>query len=143
MRLSQEVTIFVRKRSADFEGWSRRLVHNNERNSFLAIDEEAAERVFLVTAERYDLFLLLNDCKLCTDILVRKLSKEEVFSKTITVLVNQLGRKLISIENDEGELEENTDKLMRQYDKEKILGTRSVMMLLKGVATRIRLIGDV
>lgn len=68
VQLLHKATDSVRMHSTYFEGMSRRLADNNERNQLFVGAEEGAEKVVEVTAKRDNLLLGLNYSKVSREL---------------------------------------------------------------------------
>lgn len=97
---------------------------------------EGAENFLDVTAERYDLLLLVNDYKMCKESFERKQFEQDVNMKKKTASVKHLEEKLSSLQIENVLVEKDNDELMRSYAEQKTVWGRSVKNLVKIVPTR-------
>lgn len=79
-----------------------------------------------LTAERDELLLRLNDCKVRRKIRNAKCGNKRLFANTMTASVKQL-KKRVSLLEDEHRLPQKTSEyLMRKYSEQKPVVRRSV-----------------
>lgn len=75
VQLSQETSVSVWMFSTDYEGLSRYVGHNNERNTIMVIAKEGRPRFLEVTADRDDLLLWSIDYQVSKKHFERRLSE--------------------------------------------------------------------
>lgn len=82
----------MRIQSTDSAGLSKTLGYNNESNWHLVNAEEIAKSVLEVTADRDDLWLRLNDYRVCKEILDRKKTEQDDILKAMMASVRRMGK---------------------------------------------------